>query len=64
MMTNIERSERISAIHDECNARVDAAYAAYKAIAAQAEVEKARAYAEACDIRDAAYADLQAALLD
>lgn len=29
-------------------------------IAAQAEVEKARAYAEACNIRDAAYVDLTA----
>jgi len=60
----LTKSERIAAIHAVCNARVDAAYAAYKAVAAQAEAEKARAYAEACDVRDAAYTDLQAALLD
>jgi hypothetical protein len=60
----ITQSERLSAIHDACNARVDAAYAAYKAIVAQMEIEKARAYAEACAIRDTAYAEVQAALRD
>ena len=60
----ITQSERLSEIHDICNARVNAAYAAYKSICAQMEVEKARAYAEACAIRDTAYAEVQAALRD